>query len=85
MIVAGQADANVPIASGAKYFASNIPDARLTVFQDEVAHYIFLDSCTSAGRESLPLLCRDAAGVNRETIHAKTTSLAVEFFTGALN
>jgi len=80
MIVAGQADANVPIASSAKYFANKIRDARLTIFPGDVAHYVFLDSCTSAGRESRPLLCRDAAGVNRDTIHAKTVTLAVQFF-----
>lgn len=84
MIVAGQADANVPIASNAKYFASNIPHARLTILPGDLGHYVFLNSCTHAARESRPTLCRDASGVNRDMIHAKTATLAVQFFNGAL-
>jgi predicted dienelactone hydrolase len=80
MIVAGQADTNVPIASSAKYFAANIPGAKLTIFPGNVAHYVFLDSCTEDGRKTRPLLCTDGAGVDRDAIHAKTAALAVEFF-----
>jgi predicted dienelactone hydrolase len=83
-IVAGEADTNVPIASSAKYFAANIPTAKLTIFPGNVAHYVFLDSCADAGRKAHPLLCTDGAGVDRDTIHASTAALAVEFFGTAL-
>jgi predicted dienelactone hydrolase len=83
-IVAGQADANVPIESGAKYFASNIPGADLTIFPGNVAHYTLLDSCTEAGRKTLPNLCTDGEGVDRDAIHAKTAALAAEFFNTTL-
>jgi len=79
-IIAGQADTNVPIASGAKYFAANIPGAKLTLFPGNVGHYVFLDSCTIAGRNNLPRLCTDGDGVDRDGIHADTAALAVEFF-----
>jgi predicted dienelactone hydrolase len=79
-IVAGQADTNVPIASSAKYFAANIPGAKLTIFPGNVAHYVFLDSCTEAGRKARPVLCTDGEGVDRDAIHANTAALAVEFF-----
>lgn len=84
-IVAGQADAIAPIAFGAKYFAANIPGANLTIFPGNVGHYVFLDSCTEAGRKSLPLLCIDGEGVDRDAIHASTATLAVEFFRKTLN
>jgi len=84
MIVAGQVDTSVPIASSAKYFAANIPGAKLTIFPGNVAHYVFLDSCTEAGRKTLPLLCTDGAGVDRDAIHANTAALAVEFFKATL-
>lgn len=79
-IVAGQADANVPIASSARYFAAHIPRAHLTIFPGNVGHYVFLDSCTDVGRQSRPMLCRDASGVDRDDIHRRTTAMAVEFF-----
>jgi predicted dienelactone hydrolase len=79
-IVAGEADAIVPIAYGAKYFAANIPGAKLTIFPGNVGHYVFLDSCTAAGRKTLPLLCTDGGGVDRDAIHASTAGLAREFF-----
>ncbi len=84
MVVAGQGDTNVPIASSAKYFAANIPGAKLTIFPGNVAHYVFLDSCTEAGRKTLPLLCTDGEGVDRDAIHANTVALAVEFFKATL-
>ncbi len=83
-IVAGQADTNVPIASSAEYFPANIPGAKLTIFPGNVAHYVFLDSCTEAGRRARPVLCTDGEGVDREPLHANTAALAVEFFRATL-
>jgi predicted dienelactone hydrolase len=83
-IVAGEGDASVPIGSSAKYFAANIPGAKLTIFPGDVGHYVFLDSCTDAGQKTLTLLCTDGRGVDRDAIHAKTAALAVEFFAAAL-
>jgi predicted dienelactone hydrolase len=83
-ILAGQADANVPIESSAKFFAAHIPNSESTIFAGNVAHYVFLDSCTDAGRETRAMLCRDGDGVNRDDIHAKTTSLAIKYFDSAL-
>jgi predicted dienelactone hydrolase len=83
-VIAGQADANVPIESSAKYFASNIPGAKLTIFPGNVAHYVFLDSCTEAGRKTLPNICIDGEGADRDVIHAKTAALAVDFFNATL-
>lgn len=79
-IVAGAGDTNVPITSSAKYFAANIPGAKLTILPGNVGHYVFLDTCTEMGRKTLTLLCLDGEGVDRDVIHAKTAALAVEFF-----
>jgi predicted dienelactone hydrolase len=78
-IVAGSADTNVPIASSAKYFAENIPGAKLAILPG-VGHYTFLDTCTDQGRSTLALLCADGAGIDRDTIHATTSALALDFF-----
>ena len=78
-IVAGSADATVPLDSSAKFFAAHIGGAELTILQD-VGHYTFLDTCGALGRTSRPDLCLDNAGVLRDDIHAQTIGLAVQFF-----
>jgi predicted dienelactone hydrolase len=83
-IVAGESDQNVPIASSAKYFARNIPGAKLHIFPGDVAHYVFLDSCTETGRKAMPGLCVDGKGVDRDAIHSETARLAIEFFRSTL-
>ena len=79
-IVAGESDQNVPVALNAKYFAANIPGAKLHIFPGNVAHYVFLDSCTEKGGKTAPTLCVDAPGVDREAIHADTARRALRFF-----
>jgi predicted dienelactone hydrolase len=79
-IVAGESDQNVPVALNAKYFAAGIPGAKLHIFPGNVAHYVFLDSCTEVGRKTVPMLCVDAQGVDRDAIHADTVRRAVQFF-----
>ena len=83
-IVAGESDQNVPISSSARYFATNIPAAKLHIFPGAVAHYVFLDSCSDVGRKNVPMLCTDAPSVDRHRIHAQTIELAVSFFRGTV-
>jgi predicted dienelactone hydrolase len=79
-IVAGESDQNVPVEQNAKYFAAKIPGAKLHIFPGNVAHYVFLDSCSEIGRKTMPMLCIDAQGVNRDAIHADTVRRALQFF-----
>jgi predicted dienelactone hydrolase len=79
-IVAGGADAIVPVGSSARSNAAHIPNAELTIFPGDVGHYVFLADCIEAGRATLPAPCIDALGVDRDAIHAKTADLAEAFF-----
>jgi predicted dienelactone hydrolase len=79
-IVAGESDQNVPVELNAKYFAAKIPGAKLHIFPGNVAHYVFLDSCSEIGRKNMPMLCSDAQGVDRDEIHADTVRRALQFF-----
>jgi predicted dienelactone hydrolase len=79
-IVAGEGDTNVPISSGAKYFAGNIPGSKLIIYPGAVGHYVFLDSCTEIGQKSASILCKDAASVKRDVIHAQMIDSALQFF-----
>jgi predicted dienelactone hydrolase len=78
-IVAGDADTNVPVASSAKFFAKNIPHAKLTLLPG-VGHYVFLGSCTDQGKKAQPVLCTDGPEVNRDAVHATVVRMAAEFF-----
>ena len=55
-IVAGAADAIVPVGSSARFYAAYIPHAEVTIFPGDVGHYVFLADCTEAGRATLPAL-----------------------------
>jgi predicted dienelactone hydrolase len=83
-IVAGADDSVVPIDANAKYYASKISHAELTIFPGGVDHYTFLDDCTEAGRSAMPRLCVDRPGVDREAIHNATIALASKFFASRL-
>jgi predicted dienelactone hydrolase len=79
-IVAGSADDNVPIASSARYFASQIRGSQLHVFEGPVRHYEFLGTCTDLGKQRLPQLCTDDPKVNRASVERETAAMAVRFF-----
>jgi len=79
-IVAGAADAIVPVGSSARSYAAHIPHAELTIFPGDVGHYVFRVDCTEAGRATLPMLCIDAPRVDRDAIHAQTEDMAEAFF-----
>ena len=79
-MVVGTADRIAPVATNAGRFLALMPNAHLTVLPGGVAHYTFLDTCTDAGKEKLPVFCEDAAGVDREKAHTTVSEMAVKFF-----
>ena len=83
-IVAGIADPIVPVKTSAEFFARYIPHAQLRLYGGGVRHYTFLGTCTALGMKSQPALCVDLPGVDREAIHAKATSEAINFFNAHL-
>ena len=82
-IVTGDADEIVPPAAAAETFAKAIPHATLKRFP-HAGHFVFVDSCTMAGRIFFAAVCRDPDGADREAVHAETIALALDFFTANL-
>jgi len=78
-IVAGAVDSVVPLETSAKFFATSIPHAQLTIYQ-AVGHYTFLGTCGELGNRTQPRLCIDQAGILRDEIHAQTATMASKFF-----
>jgi predicted dienelactone hydrolase len=83
-MVVGASDPIAPAADDAGKFKELMPKAQLTVLPGGVAHYTFLDTCTDAGKAALGVYCADAAGVDRDKVHARVAGMAVEFFDVAL-
>jgi hypothetical protein len=67
-------------SAAARAYAAQIPRAELTIFPGDVGHDVFLVDCTKTGRTTLPGLCINAPGVDRDAIHAETVHLAEAFF-----
>ena len=61
-----------------------MPASQLTILPGGVGHYTFLDTCGAAGKATLPVYCTDAAGVDRDQVHAKVAAMAVDFFDKSL-
>jgi predicted dienelactone hydrolase len=83
-IAYGSNDVNVVPAYNALFYAGNIPRATLLMVPG-AAHYTFLDACTSQGKEQLPQLCNDPAGVDRAAVHDRVAADAVRFFEQTLS
>ena len=83
-MVVGAADPIAPVATNAGRFLALMPNAHLIVLPGGVAHYTFLDTCTDAGKAKLGVYCGDAAGVDREKVHAAVSAMAVKFFDKSL-
>jgi predicted dienelactone hydrolase len=78
-IIVGEADQFAPASANAAYFANHIRNSELTILE-KVSHYTFLAEATDAGKRELPMLCLDAEGVNRVSIHQLVNERAIEFF-----
>jgi predicted dienelactone hydrolase len=79
-MVVGQSDTIAPAETNASKFHRLLPASQLTILPGGVGHYTFLDTCGAAGKATLPVYCTDAAGVDRDQVHAKVAGVAVEFF-----
>jgi predicted dienelactone hydrolase len=78
-IVAGSADEIVPPAAAAEAIARAIPHAALKLFA-HAGHFVFVGTCTLAGRLFFRVVCGDPDGADRDAVHAETIRLALDFF-----
>ena len=82
-IVAGTDDEIVPPAAAAEAFVKAIPHASLKLFP-HAGHFVFVGACTAVGRLVLPGPCVDPQRAGRDSVHAETIRLALDFFTATL-
>jgi predicted dienelactone hydrolase len=82
--VVGAGDTMAPAAANADWIRANGHGVREVVLPGGVAHYTFLSACTDAGKKQMGVFCEDAAGVDRDAVHAQVSGMAVTFFERAL-
>jgi predicted dienelactone hydrolase len=78
LIIGAESDHIAPIATNARYVASLTPASRLVLLPG-ADHYVFLNECTEHGRQLLPDVCVDGAGVDRAEIHRRAAQLIINF------
>jgi predicted dienelactone hydrolase len=82
-LVAGENDVTAPVDTNIHRIAGLLPKAVVTMMPG-ASHYTFLDTCLPDAVEHLAMICKDHPGVDRDAIHARTATQAVEFFGGTL-
>ncbi len=78
-IAYGTSDRIAPPPLNALRYANWIPGATTMPVLD-AGHYTFLDTCEPAAVRSLPFICADSAGIDRDAIHAQVAEDAATFF-----
>ncbi len=79
-IVAGARDPLLTAADNAWLLHKHLPRRSRPWIVDQAAHFTFLSPCSASLRAIVPNICEDAAGVDREAIHKRIHSDAVQFF-----
>jgi len=71
----------LPFEHNAGRYARLIPGASLTPLAHGEGHFVFVDECREdAEVEGVPV-CRDRAGVQRATVHARLAEIISRFLT----
>jgi predicted dienelactone hydrolase len=78
-IAYGTSDAIAPPPENALRYTNWIPGATALSIAG-AGHYTFLDTCMPSATRTIPALCVDAPGLDRNAVHAQVASDAIAFF-----
>ncbi|MEN0108537.1 MAG: dienelactone hydrolase [Pseudomonas sp.] len=84
LMYAGDRDQLVAIETNALALSHSLPQPPNYSLLDGAGHFIFMSPCSAEQEQMMPLLCRDADGVDRQKIHRRMNAEAVEFFSTVL-
>ena len=82
-LLAGAADAIVPVSTNIERMKGFLPGAEMSLLPG-AGHYTFLDLCEPAAAPQLGGLCQDGPGVDRAAIHTATVERVRAFFAKTL-
>lgn len=84
LIYAGDNDQLLAVETNALALSRSLPQPPSYRLLDGAGHFIFMSPCSDEQEHMMPLLCRDAEGVDRRSIHRRMNAEAVEFFSTVL-
>ena len=84
LIVGAENDIRTPINTNAKHYHNLIENAEYIELKGKIGHYIFLNEATSALVNEGPIYFKDDQTVSRNAIHAKVSTIVVDFFSKQL-
>lgn len=84
LMFAGDDDQLLAVDRNAEALARKLPQAPDYRLLAGAGHFVFMAPCTDEQRASMPVLCTDRDGIDREDIHRTLSAEAVRFFASAL-
>lgn len=84
LMFAGDDDQLLAVDRNAEALARKLPQAPDYRLLAGAGHFVFMAPCSAEQRVSMPTLCTDREGVDREDIHRTLSAEAVRFFASAL-
>jgi predicted dienelactone hydrolase len=69
LIIGSQNNDFLPFKYHAKYYAGNIPNAKLIALNTGGGHFVYINSCDNSYKARGVFLCQDREGVNRIEVH----------------
>lgn len=84
LMFAGDDDQLLAVDRNAQALARKLPEAPDYRLLARAGHFVFMAPCSPEQQQSMPALCTDPEGVDREDIHRTLSAEAVRFFSSAL-
>ena len=79
LIIGSENNDFLPFEYHAKYYADNIPNAKLIALRDGEGHFVYINSCENNYKARGVSLCQDRKGVNRGEVHQKLLGHIIAF------
>lgn len=84
LMYAGDSDELLAIETNALALTRSLPQPPNYRLLGGAGHFIFMSPCSAEQEQMMPMLCKDADGVDRQQIHRRMNAEAVEFFSTVL-
>ncbi|MBC3953499.1 alpha/beta hydrolase family protein [Pseudomonas triticifolii] len=84
LMYAGDDDQLLAVDKNAQALARKLPQAPDYKLLAGAGHFVFMAPCSDEQRATMPMVCNDREGVDREDIHRNLSAEAARFFTSTL-
>ncbi|MBA1232249.1 dienelactone hydrolase [Pseudomonas viridiflava] len=85
LMYSGDDDQLLALDKNAEALARKLPQAPDYKLLAGAGHFVFMAPCSDEQRATMPMVCNDREGVDREDIHRTLSAEAVRFFTSTLS